>query len=36
MMDEWKARPDRSADGPLQYLRFGEQLERQTLGGVQS
>jgi quercetin dioxygenase-like cupin family protein len=28
MMDEWKAKPDRSAEVPLQCLRFGEQLER--------
>ena len=28
MVDEWKARPDRPVEGPLQCVRLGEQLER--------
>jgi quercetin dioxygenase-like cupin family protein len=28
MVDEWKARPDRPVEVPLQCLRLGEQLER--------
>jgi len=28
MADDWKARPDRPVEGPLQCLRLGEQLER--------